>query len=283
MPTDWSPLAIDILHSLHGPGFAAMALAIFWYLQSRCLSNINYGLAAAITMGIGLISELAQIPGPRDAQIKDLIVDALGILGALGVSAAFDKKFRSAIRAPARLLLPVAAGAALTIACLPTLWLTYASIQQRSAFPSLLTFEHAWEAATFGQTANQRPDVVDAPFHWPASGKKVSRSSEDGRWGIFLSLHPAQDWRGYSQLSFVAASNGERFAMDIGIREKHNRYYSSIWVEPGPQRFTITFDDIRAAAKDGPFDFSRVESVVFSAAKPGGAQELLLDDIRLEP
>ena len=45
-PTDWPPLGVDILHSLHGPGFALIALAVFWYLQSRCVSPINYLLAA---------------------------------------------------------------------------------------------------------------------------------------------------------------------------------------------------------------------------------------------
>lgn len=287
---DWPKLGIDILHSLHGPGFAAIALAVFWYLQSRQASIINYVLAAAITMGIGVISEVAQIPGPRDAQVKDLVIDALGIIGALGVTASFDKRVRSSITTPARLLLPAVAGTALAVACVPTLWFSYALVEQRQAFPSLLTFEHAWETAAFGQTATRRPDVIDAPPAWPTSGRKVSRSIEDGRWGIFLSTHPVQDWREYTSLSFVAASAGETFAMDIGVtdspkdEEYHGaRYYKSITVGPEPKRYTVSFEDIQAAAKNRPFDFSLVESVVFSAAKPGGGQELLLDDIQLEP
>lgn len=288
-PTNWPALGVDILHSLHGPGFAAIALAVFWYLQSRCVSVINYALAAGITMGIGVISELAQIPGPRDAQVKDLVVDALGILGALGVTASIDKRVRTSIATPVRLLLPAVAGVALSIACVPTLWFSYALVEQQRAFPSLLTFERAWETAAFGQTATRRPDVIPVPTDWPADGRKVSRSTENGRWGIFLSVKPVQDWRSYSKVSFIAASTGERFAMDFGIRESRlddetrpNRYYGSVMVEPNPKEFTVTFDQIQAAMKDRPFDFSHVESVVFSAAKPGGGQEILLDDIRLE-
>lgn len=288
-PTDWPALGVDILHSLHGPGFAAIALGILWYLQSRCASVINYILAAGITLGIGLISEVAQIPGPRDAQVEDLVVDALGIIGAIGVTASFDKKVRSSLATPARILLPAVSATALAIACVPTLWLSYAMVEQQRAFPSLLTFEHAWETATIGQTATQRPDVTDAPPGWPTVGQKVSHSSEDGRWGILLSVHPVQDWRGYASLSFVAASAGESFAMDIGVKDLPKgdeyqgiRFYKSITVGPEPKRYAVTFEEIQAAAKDRPFDFSLVDAVVFSAAKPGGGQELLLDDVRLE-
>ncbi len=250
---------------------------------------INYLLAAGISMGIGLISEISQIPGPRDAAIKDLVVDGIAILGALGIIASFDRRVRSAINKPVRWLMSAVASVALIIACVPTLWYSYAMVQQHRAFPVLLSFEQAWETATFDQTADRRPDVVDAPANWPVEGDKVSHSTEDGRWGIFLSIHPVQDWRGYSQLTFVAAANSSRFAMDIGVREASpadqanaNRYYSSVRVELDPQRFTITFEEIRTAMKDRPFDFSRVEAVVFSAASPGDRNELLIDDIRLE-
>jgi len=254
------------------------------------VSVVNYPLAAAITMAIGLISEIAQIPGPRDAQLSDLMVDALGIVGALGVTAAFDRRVRSLITMPVRLLLPTVSGTALAIAIVPTLWLGYAFVEQQRAFPALLTFDHAWETATFGQTAQRQPEVIDAPPGWPIKGDKISRSSENGRWGIFLSLHPARDWHGYAGLSFVAASGGEGFAMDIGVTdmpkgEQHHseHYYKSVTVGPEPKRYTLTFKEVRTAAKDRPFDFSRVKSVVFSAAKPGGRQELLLDDIHLNP
>ena len=281
---------MDILHSLHGPGFAVLAFAILRYFQHQCRSVINYFLAAAIAMGIGVASEVAQIPGARDAQLQDLVVDALGIFGAVGVSASLDLYVRRLLPVWARLLLPATAGAALAIACIPTLWLGHALIQQQRAFPVLLTFENRWETAAFGQTASARPSVKPAPLGWPGDGTSVAHAIEDGRWGIFLSMHPLQDWTGYSQVSFVAASTGEPFVMDMGIREirfdksiEPNRYYTTMRIGPEPKKITITFDQIQAAMKDRPFDFSHVESIVFSAAKPGESQEVLLDDIRLEP
>jgi len=287
-PTAWEPLSVAILHTLHGPGFAILAVSILWYLQRQSRAVVNYFLAALIAMSIGVVSEAAQIPGSRDAQFQDLLVDALGIFGAVGVSASIDTYVRGLLPVWARLLLPTVAGAALAIACIPTLWIGHAIIQQQRAFPVLLTFENRWETAAFGQTASARPSIAPAPLGWPGDGTSVARATEDGRWGIFLSVKPLRDWRGYSQISFVAASTSEPFVMDIGIREmyhdkslKPNRYYQTMHVGPEPKMFTITFEHIQAAMKDRPFDFSHVESIVFSAAKPGSRREILMDDIRL--
>ena len=281
---------MDILHSLHGTGFAILALIIYWYLERRFPKSNNYLLAAGVTMAIGVISEAAQIPGPRDAQFSDLLVDGLGVFGALGVKASLDTVIRRQLTRPVRMLLPGLAGIALAIACIPSFWFSYALVEQYRAFPNLLTFEHTWERAAFGQTVTRRPQLVDAPADWPVHGNTVARAREDGRWGIFISLQPKPDWRGYSSLSFVAASPGGPVAMDIGVKdmtldgEYHGvRYYKSVIVKKTPTRFSVAFEDIQAHESDRPFDFAKVEGVVLSASKPGSGAEILVDDFRLEP
>jgi VanZ family protein len=288
-PSHWPPVAVDILHSLHGTGFAVLAVAVYWYLQRRFPTHVNYLLAAVVTLAIGIISEIAQIPGPRDAQLSDLLVDSLGIFGALGVLAAFDGDIRRQLGRVTRVLLPAVAGASLIVACVPSVWLTYALIQQHRTFPQLLTFEHAWEKATFRQTVGSRPSLVTAPKYWIVPGETVAHAKENGRWGIFISLHPKQDWRGYSKLSFVAASVNSGFSMDIGVRdykkegESHGvRYYKTVWVDAQPKRFNVTFDEIRSNPEDRVFDFSLVEAVVLSTSKPGSGAEVFVDDFRLE-
>jgi hypothetical protein len=289
-PTNWPSLGIDILHSLHGPGFAVLALLILWYLQHQCRSVINYVLAAAIAMGIGLVSEIAQIPGARDAQVIDLVVDGLGIFGVIGVSASLDKNVRQMTPTWARLMLPSAAGVALAVTCVPTLWLGHALIQQKNAFPTLLTFESRWETAAFGQTPGHRPTRVAAPADWPGDGSIVARAVEDGRWGIYLSLYPLPDWRGYERLKFLVASVDNELDLDMCIRDKYvskgpprNQYCKSMQIGPEPREFSIPFSEILSGSQSGSFDFSRVDAVVFSAAKPGTKSEILIDDIRLEP
>ena len=288
-PTHWPPIGVDILHSLHGPGFALLALLILLYFQYQCRSVINYVLAASIAMGVGLASEMAQIPGARDAEIMDLVVDALGIFAAVGIAASLDKNVRHLLPTWARLLLPTAAAAALAVTCVPTLWLGHALIQQRAAFPTLLTFENRWESAAFGQTQGKRPTIVEVPVGWPAGGPLVARAVEHGRWGIFLSLHPLPNWSDYETLSFVIASAAEEFALDICINDtkatresSSNRFCKSVEIGPLPQDISITFAEIKNGANSQHFDFTKVDAVVFSAAKPGSKVELLVDNIRLE-
>ncbi len=277
------------MHSLHGPGFALIAITVFCYLQSQHASTGNYLLTAGIAMGIGLISEISQIPGSRNAQLKDLVVNGIGIIGALGLAGSFDKQLRSKIGNLARLSLPAVASIALTITFVPTIWYGYALVKQKQAFPTLLEFEHRWERATFNQPGSQSPNLVQTPAGWPIDGSTIAHAAEAGQWGIFLSLHPLPDWQGYSTLSFVVASTGAEFPMAFCIRDVRpdknslsNRFCKRIYVNVTPQRVHISFDEIQSKMEERLFDFSRVEAVVFSASRPGNGMELLIDDIRLE-
>lgn len=289
-PTNWPPLGIDILHALHGPGFSVLALIVLWFLQSQCRSLINYLLAGAIAISIGVISEIAQIPGPRDAQFGDLLVDALGISGGLGVRAAFDKRARAAMGRWTRLALPVAAGAALSVACFPALWYGYALLQQQRLFPSLLVFENAWERATLSQNYGGPPDFVAGPDEWPDPGSSIAYAEEYGRSGIFLSLHPLPDWRGYARLSFTAASaTASAFPMAFCILDakpdketRRNRFCKDIVLSSTVAEYSVEFSEIEKAMPLRPFDFSRVSSVAFSASNPGAGNALLIDNVRLE-
>jgi len=278
------------LHSLHGPGFALIALLVLFYLQSQCRSVINYVLAAGIALGIGLLSEAAQIPGPRDAQKADVITDALGIIGAIGIAAAFDRQVRIIFPMWARLTLPVVASMGLISAVGPTVWFGYALVQQHKAFPVLLSFEHRWETATFDQSDEDWATLIPAPDNWPGSGSTIVHGGDYGRFGYFLSLHPLPDWQGFGRIVFVAASVGDAFSLDLDIRDgrhddndESNEFLRTFQVGPEPQEYSITFAEIKTGTQTGQFDFSQVDKVVFSASKPSKGHQLLLDNIRLEP
>jgi hypothetical protein len=204
--------------------------------------------------------------------------------------AAFDRSVRSQLKRSTRILLPLLASIALGIACLPSLWYSYALVEQYRSFPSLLTFEHAWERAAFNQTSGHRPTLVAKPPNWPVEGDTAALAQESGRWGIFLSFHPLPDWQGYSALSFVAASKHGDIEMDISVRDmpkdgEHEgvRYNKFVRLDEEPRRIVVAFDDIRANPKGRAFDLSLVEAVVLSASKPGQDSEVFLDDFRLDP
>lgn len=280
---------MDILHSLHGPGFALVALLILGYLNSQSRSNFRYVLAAGLAIGIGVIAEIAQIPGDRGAEISDLFTDALGIFGALGISASLDKNIRSMLASWARLALPAMAGAAIAAVCLPSLGLALALTQQKAGFPTLLSFESRWEMAAVTPINGQRPARVSAPLDWPGDGPTVAHAVETGQRRLFLSFHPLPDWRGYEKLSFLAGSTGDEFAMRVcirdwepGMRRGRLQYCTRVPLGPQAREYSISFSEIQAGSEAPPFDFSRVHTLAFGSTNRGANREILIDDIRLE-
>jgi len=51
-----------------------------------------YVKAAVFSAVLAVVAEVAQIPGPRKAEIADLLADALGILAFLGMAAILDNR-----------------------------------------------------------------------------------------------------------------------------------------------------------------------------------------------
>ena len=216
-PSRWPPLAINLLHSLHGPGFAVLSVAVFWLLRGRFDGLTLYIVAGVVTFALGMATEASQIPTARDPQIRDLVINALGVVSGLGVLFLYlTGKLKTSLLGAYRALIVAVCVGAMSVAILPTLWLTYALAAQYLAVPSLLTFEHRWEKPTYTQPGSQPPDMLPPPAGWPAGGTTIGHVFEYGQWGILLNLRPYPDWRGYSRVSFVVASATGK-AGDVGI------------------------------------------------------------------
>jgi len=288
-PEQLSHLADVFVHSLHGPGFVVVAVFVFAILRIYRRSAVNYVHAAIVSMAIGLFAEAAQIPGPRDAEISDLIVDAIGIIGSLGSIALFDRDVRSMLNDRLMLGLGLVSIGALTISFAPTAWYGYAWFSQHRAMPTLISFENRWESTVISQPRGRRPERIDAPANWPTTGT-IAYAEESGRYGILIRLTPYTDWSEYSTLSFVAASaNNVTQKIAVSIRDmrlegerRNNRYSQRLYVDPEPQRYVIALDKVRDVANERPFDIAHVESFILSAADPGSGTKLFFDDFRLE-
>jgi VanZ family protein len=289
-PVQASHLTDKLIHSLHGPGFVVVALLILAAFRRHHRGPANYLQAGIAAMAIGVFSEAVQIPGPRDAQVADLIVDGVGIIGGLGIVALFDRDIVTMLRKRRRLMLAVISTVALTASVASTLWYGYAIVEQSRAAPELLTFEHRWESAIFNKLNDQRPRLRPTPPGWPGSGDAVGYAEESGRWGILIRLYPYPDWRNYSTLSFVAASDSD-ISHDVMLsiqdirpnkKDSSNRYSERFEVGPNPMRYEFSLEKVRGSAQAHPFDISRIESVRLSASNPGSQITLLIDDFRLD-
>jgi len=288
-PTQVSHLADAFVHSLHGPGFAVVAVLVFAGLRLYRDAPVNYLHAAAAAMAIGVFAEAAQIPGPRDAQVMDLLIDALGIVGGLGVIALCDRNVRASLNERPMLGLGVISIAALLIATGPTVLYSYAWISQFRAMPTLLSFESRWERTVFSQPGKEHPDLIAAPSNWLSTGT-IAYAEEAGHHGTLIRLTPYPDWGEYSRLSFIAASGNEDVqkivvsVWDIGPEGERyeNQYSQQLHIGPEPKRYVISLDKVREIANERPFDIAHIESFSLSATDPGGGASLFFDDFRLE-
>ena len=190
-PPQLSPTAIWLLHSLHAPGFAVVASIALWIFKKKGHGTASYWLACAVTMGAAVLAEVSQIPGPRDAQFGDLVVDATGIAAALGTAALFDRRLRQWISWRWLPLVASLSLAALFFTTKTSIGLSIALFGRSNALPALLTVEHRWESYLYPESRKGTATVVTKPDAWPGgNGDFVLRAEATGRWDILIHVFP---------------------------------------------------------------------------------------------
>tara|TARA_R110002096_G_scaffold6305_4_gene29249 strand:+ start:7706 stop:8653 length:948 start_codon:yes stop_codon:yes gene_type:complete len=280
-----SALIESLGHALHGPGFAGLALVFFMLTGATRNPRSRYYMAAALSFAAALIAEAAQIPGPRDAQVVDLLIDFAGIVGMLALLAAVSKQ--SGTRWPRSLFLALGVGLLVFVSA-QAIALSHAIVRQYLSQPQIISFDASWERRLIAAQDQPLATLLDAPDNWPDPSGKIYRAEEQARWGIFLKLDPFPDWSDYAALSFIAATaDGEPMELAINIWDRADasqlgRENASVTVSPNARRYRVAFESLQSVDGYTPLDRSRIESLVFSAASPGGKRTLLLDDIRLE-
>ena len=289
LPDQASALIVEAIRSLHGPGFGLVSILILLFVRNGAQTWTAYLKAAAYASILAGISEAAQIPGPRNAQFADLLIDAIGIVGFLGFAALFDRRLRGEVSGQQRMLLALISVPSLLVTVLPTLLLSFALVHRSQAFPVILDFEQVLEHA-YSSGYRDRLERISAPDGWPDDINKIARLRSAGRWGIFFRVYPYPDWRGYSAVSFVAASVGEASRrVAVGIRDirpgrgtPEVRYFAGFDFSPGPTRYRISLDELSSASDEREFDIGHVSDLVISDSDNEVGVEVLIGDVRLE-
>ncbi len=289
-PVHWSQLETQIFHSLHGPGFALLAIGVFFALPAHLQGWRRLAVAGLSSMAIGVVTELLQIPGGRDAELRDITMNAIGVVAGLSLVVCFLPSFRKLLSRTGLIVLTVVGIGALTGAFAETVRSASIYAMQRAASPTLLSFEHDWENRYFGQCEHIDPQLVDTPQNWLAPGQTVFKAREHGRHGALFFARPLKDWTDFSALSFVIASaNDNEHEIMVSIRQMRDRgerqpqpYAEILTISAEARRHTIRFADILKSADHKQFDLSLVESIVISSATPGSDAFILLDDFRLD-
>lgn len=275
-------------NSLHVSVFAVIALSLFVAMSvftgsTRAQSATIAGIIAIV---LGIISEAAQIPGPRDASVEDLLSNTGGAIGALLVVLATTGD-RSASKI-SRVVFFVAGSAILLAALLPMILVSAAYLERNYRKPLLVSFDSRF-ARTFIRTQNATLELL---VQSPAKRKIGQVSLDNGAWPglIFHDIWP--DWRPYSVLTIDLALAGDA-PLDINIRVHdrlhkqgdqpyRDRFNMTHAMQPGRYTLRIPLEKIRNAPKGRKMDLSQIDGiVVFCSPKNAGRQFDLLE-IRLE-
>lgn len=269
----------------HGPLFgiiACIALSLLRDQRHAALARVSaqYFFAASICLALGLATELAQVPGPRDASLGDFVNDVLGTAGGLAVYALFDARVR---RSPLALRLGIAAVGAGAIL--------------------LFTVPIVWAAAAYAHRSEQFPILVDgssrldlfflAPLgtlveRGPAGTVRIEFRAQ--AWPGVLLVEPRRNWTRYHTL-VVDLENPNGAVLPLGLRvhdRAHNSAYSDRFnreFELAPRTRTalrVPLSAIAAAPRGRRMDMRRIAGVAVFRLRADAPRVLLLHSIRLE-
>ena len=187
--------------ALHAPAFAVLTIAVLHW----SLKFLPRGKAAALTiltgLLLGLLGELLQLWGPRDADFLDLANDGIGIATGICLSWVFAIRNQDARRTQFRsgilVLLPL-----LTLTLAPAAWYGYAAIAQQLAMPKLLGFDAWWESSLYKASGNARLQLAQAPVNWPKGGSRLAKISSTGHPYPGIRIEPTGNWENYETLTF---------------------------------------------------------------------------------
>ena len=287
-PANTGLWAQTFFNSMHVPVFGIVAISL--YVATATKARWSFLKRAAIVLAmvfvLSLLSEAAQIPGPRDASVKDLISDWLGAIAALFFVHAFaaDKTLSRGRRIASALI----GTAVLLVALSSLIGVSAAYLERGYQRPVLVSFD-----AHFGRYFRRTQNASLQLIRDTADARQIGQITlHDGAWPgiIFHDIWP--DWRSYSTLIIEFGLAGDA-PLDVHVRvhdREHklgdqsydDRFNQTITLQPGRHTLRIPLKDIRNAPGNRSMDMSHINGIViFCSAKNAGRAFQLLE-IRLE-
>jgi hypothetical protein len=285
----------EFFNAGHAPLFGVVAVTILRALSlstasSSTIFRQRYILSGITSVLLGGATELIQGFIGRDAELGDLIRDAVGTVSFLIIAASLDRSTR--IRtAGTTVKLAVRGGAVLLFL---TAYISLASwglayFHRTNAFPTLASFETATggrfisvEHATFERT--QPPEA------WRRQPNKMVGhvTFHPAEYSTMTLDEPYSDWKGYSTLVLSLFSpRVDIFNSTVRVEDQqHNGDYSDRFnatyeIRPGPNRIQIPLDRIASAPATRRMDMSAIASLALFVANLKDTLSLYVDSISL--
>jgi len=238
-----------------------------------------YAYAGLIGGAASLVSEVMQKSVHRDASWEDVLADLVGIVCALAVHAAVNRreKLTTATRAVAVLIALGCIGAYLA----PIINMARAYLHRDGQFPVLAKFDSRIEMAWIVGYGIRR-DVYGGALE-----VEFVRKVFPG----FSFFEPVPDWRRYKTLVIDAENPESEYVLHLGVhvrdighgREYADRFNRKFDVGPGERRsLRIPLEDVHLAPRNRLMNMAQISDVTLFRTKEGGSQRLRLHSMWLE-
>lgn len=290
-----SALFTRALHNFaHAPIFGSVAVALLFGFRAheRFVTQPvvrQYAIIFVLTMGLGLVTEAAQLVTGRDASWADLRTDGLGAAAFLLALGAFDPARVRASWGERTFLLLFALGA-FALAAAPVARTALAYWHRAQVFPAIADFRRD-SAAVFVFTRAAHADIVPVPEKWAGeAGERALRVHFLGeQWPSVELAELVPNWRRYRRLSLeIINPQSAEIVLSVRIDDRqHNKRfedrYNGRFVLPPSARtvIRIPLEEIEAAPRDRKLDLEHIARLLlFKDASPG--ETIYVVGVRLE-
>lgn len=277
----------SFLDSSHVLVFAIVVLLLF--SASKAIPNLTTTRRAAITLVVtlllGIVSEAAQIPGPRDASLQDLLSNWFGAAGALLIAVAFVPK--SSAHRKSRIFFSLAGLAVLVLSIFPLLKVSAAFAERVVQRPTLLTFD-SYFARTFVRPQNSTLAIIESP----SGGETVGWVSlNEGAWPGLVIHDIWPDWRNHSELVVDLLLDTDSPSQinfrvhdrkhQAGEQPHNDRFNVSFTLPPGRHTVRIPLETLKHAPMGRQMDLANIAGIAIYCSKKEAGKKFGLISIRL--
>ena len=234
---------------------------------------------AATLLGVG--TELMQSFEGRDAEVLDVVRDALGAAAFLG----FTWTLRHGERAPRRFLIRMAALGIIVVVFWQPISTGAAFVQRWHSFPMIADF-HSQLQARFCSTGNARLEICPAP--WEATEYAAKVTFEPAHYSGFSISGPWPDWSTLREFDFTVYSGlPDPVSLNLRIHDAHHnnqyrdRFNKELEINPGLNFVKIPLTLVEKSPSGRRMDLARIRGIGLFVVKPANPFDLFLSDFKL--
>lgn len=280
--------AETFFNSLHVPVFGVVAAGLYIATASqKNWTDVKRIVVVCIAvLVLSVISEAAQIPGPRDASVRDLVSDWLGAVAAIALIRAYNI---NQIRNRRHKICAAMFGTTILLIALSSLiGVSAAYVERHYQFPILVSFDGRF-SEYFRRPQNSTLKIIEHRIYAESIGQVTLG---DGAWPgiVFHDIQP--DWSAHSVLIFEFGLDSDS-TLDIHIRVHDlihsrgdqppgDRFNRTIALRPGRQSVKIPLQEIRNAPENREMDLSRIDGIAVFCSRNDTGRTFDLVEIRLQ-